>query len=100
MSSDFLSTERLTIVLTMACISSNRVCARVVQEKLYQLLANNKNTIYQQTRNQFTAAGTIYLTNRIANQYNGFNFLSGKKQVIIHFPYALQCQYAVEIMYI
>lgn len=79
MFSDLLSTKRLTIVLTMACISLNRVCARAVQEKLYQSLVNKP--IYQQIRNQFTTAGSIYLTNRIANQYNGFNLHSGKKQV-------------------
>lgn len=77
--SDLLPTERLTIVLTMACISLNRVYARAVQEKLYQLLVNK--TIYQQTRHQYTAAGTICLTNRIANQLNSFNLRSGNKQV-------------------
>uniref|UniRef100_A0A1Q3FU59 All trans-polyprenyl-diphosphate synthase PDSS1 n=2 Tax=Culex tarsalis TaxID=7177 RepID=A0A1Q3FU59_CULTA len=39
-----LPTDRLTIILTMACLSSsNRVCARVVQEKLCQFVAVGKN---------------------------------------------------------
>lgn len=61
----------------MACISSNRVCARVVQDKVYQLLINNnKNAFYQQTRNQFTTIGSIYSLNRNNNrQFNGFNLL-------------------------
>lgn len=38
-----LPTDRLTIILTMACLSSsNRVCARVVQEKLCQFAAVGK----------------------------------------------------------
>ena len=108
-SSEMLSTERLTTVLTMACISSNRLCARVVQEKVYQLFVNNKTTpnVYQQQhRNQFTAAATgpIYqpaIGNRNQNniqpstaaahqQFNGFSFLarnlpSGSNQVIASF---------------
>ncbi|XP_055679063.1 all trans-polyprenyl-diphosphate synthase PDSS1 isoform X1 [Lutzomyia longipalpis] len=53
------TTYRLTIVLTMACISSNRVAARV-QEKLCQFLSNNRN-YYQQSRRRFTApTATVY----------------------------------------
>lgn len=88
-SSNLLSTESFTTVLTMACISSNRVYARVLQDKLYQLLVNNKNTIYLQSRNHFNATGSIYLSSnrkqQYAQQFNGFNFLtrnlSGSKQV-------------------
>lgn len=74
----------------MACISSNRVYARVLQDKLYQLLVNNKSTIYQQSRNHFNATGSIYMSSNrkqqfTAQQFNGFNFLarnlSGSKQV-------------------
>lgn len=73
----------------MACLSSNRICARVVKETLCQfLLVNNENTIYQQTRRKLTnTGGKIFTTNRnINNQSNGFSFLSartlmGRKQV-------------------
>lgn len=64
---------------TMARICLNRVCARAVQEKLYQSFLNKP--IYQQTRNQFTNAGSICLTKRIADQYNGFNLHTGNRQV-------------------
>lgn len=71
----------------MACISLNRACTRVVQDKLYQLLINkNQNQIYRQSRNHFNSAtGSVILTNR--NNFNdiGFNSiarnLSGTKQV-------------------
>lgn len=95
-SSKLLSSERITTVFfgIMACISLNRVCTRVVQDKLYhQLLVNkNQNTIYRQTRNfnnnntttttssstnntTINPNGTINLTKR-GNQFNqkiGFN---------------------------
>lgn len=59
----------------MARISSNRLCGRAVQDKLYQLLINNKPTVYhQQIRNQFTAIGSIYLSNK--NKYQQFNGLN------------------------
>lgn len=65
--------------LTMACISLNRVCTRVVQDKLYQLLVNkNQNTIYRQTRNFNNATtGTINLTTKRNNFHEiGFNSLA------------------------
>lgn len=47
-----LPTDRLTILLTMACLSSsNRVCARVVQEKLCQFVVG-KNYHHQQNHQQ------------------------------------------------
>lgn len=47
-----LPTDRLTILLTMACLSSsNRVCARVVQEKLCQFVVG-KNYHHQQQQQQ------------------------------------------------
>lgn len=75
------------LCVTMACISLNRACTRVVQDKLYQLLINkNRNQIYRQSRNHFNGAtGSVILTNR--NNFNdiGFNSiarnLSGTKQV-------------------
>lgn len=75
--------------LTMACISLNRVCTRVVQDKLYQLLVNkNQNTIYRQTRNFNNATGTINLTKRNHFHEIGFNSiarnLAGSLQVNIH----------------
>lgn len=83
----FADRSTIITVLTMACVSSNRICARVVKETLCQfLLVNNENTIYQQTRRKLTG-GNIFTTNRkINNQSNGFSFLSartilGKKQV-------------------
>lgn len=63
----------------MACISLNRVCTRVVQDKLYQLLVNkNQNTIYRQTRNFNNATtGTINLTTNRNNFHEiGFNSLA------------------------
>lgn len=73
----------------MACISLNRVCTRVVQDKLYQLLVNkNQNTIYRQTRNFNNATGTINLTKRNHFHEIGFNSiarnLAGSLQVNIH----------------
>lgn len=60
----------------MACISSNRVYARVLQDKLYQLFVNNKSTIYQQSRNHFNATGSIYISSNRKQQFNGFNSLA------------------------
>lgn len=89
----------------MACISSNRVvCARVVQEKFYQLFVNNNNhnkiKIYHQRNKSYsTLAGSqqhhnkigsilFQATNRInlndkqqsstssSQQFNGFKFLT------------------------
>lgn len=79
-----LPTERLTTVLTMACISSNRVCARVIKETLCQFLnANIENTIQQQSRRKFLT-GTVFTSNPQARTLNGFsyltrNFKSGKQ---------------------
>lgn len=92
MSSKLLSSERITTVFfyTMASISLNRVCTRVVQDKkFYQLLVNkNQNTtILRQTRNFNNATGTINLTKR--NQFHeiGLNSiarnLTGSLQVNI-----------------
>ncbi|XP_058839406.1 uncharacterized protein LOC131694907, partial [Topomyia yanbarensis] len=56
-SSVMLPTDRLTILLTMACLSSsNRVCARVVQEKLCQFVVG-KNQLVATTTTTSTAAG-------------------------------------------
>ncbi|XP_055525191.1 all trans-polyprenyl-diphosphate synthase PDSS1 isoform X1 [Wyeomyia smithii] len=45
-SSVMLPTDRLTILLTMACLSSsNRVCARVVQEKLCQFVVGKNQLV-------------------------------------------------------
>lgn len=108
-SSKLLSSERITTVFfcIMACISLNRVCTRVVQDKLYQLLVNkNQNTIYRQTRNfnnttttttssstNPNPTGTINLTKRSSNHFNdkiGFNpiarNLTGLTQVNISHP--------------
>lgn len=53
-SSVMLPTDRLTILLTMACLSSsNRVCARVVQEKLCQFVVGKNQLVATTT----TAAG-------------------------------------------
>lgn len=81
-SSKLLSSERITTVFfTMACISLNRVCTRVMQDKLYQLLANkNQNTIYRQTRNfNNGTTGTTNLTTK-RNHFHeiGFNSLARK----------------------
>lgn len=71
----------------MARISSNRLCGRAVQDKLYQLLVNNKPLVYhQQIRNQSTATGSVYLSNRNKyQQFKGFNAiardLAASKQV-------------------
>ena len=80
------SAERLITVLTMACLSSNRVYARVIKDKLYQyLLVNNETTIHQQTRRKLITTGNVFSTNRNNNTLNGFSFLSrnfiGGKQV-------------------
>lgn len=67
----------------MARICLNRVCARAVHEKIYQSFLN-KPLYQQQARNQFTnaaSAGSVCLTKRIADQYNGFNLHTGNKQV-------------------
>lgn len=75
MPSLMLPTERLTTVLTMACISSNRVCARVIKETLCQFLnANIENTI-QQSRRKFLT-GTVFTSNPQARTLNGFSYLT------------------------
>lgn len=80
----------------MACISLNRVCTRVVQDKLYQLLVNkNQNTIYRQTRNfNNSATGTINLTKRNHFHEIGFNSiarnLTGSLQVNIFITHQTQ----------
>lgn len=88
-SSKLLSTERITTVFsfTMACISLNRVCFRVLQDKLYQLLVNkNQNTIYQQSRKHFNnLSETIIQSKRNNFKDIGFNSigrnLTGSSQV-------------------
>lgn len=74
----------------MACISSNRVCARVIKETLCQFLnANIENTIQQQSRRKFLT-GTVFTSNPQARTLNGFsyltrNFNSGKQALpLIH----------------
>ncbi|XP_037027556.1 decaprenyl-diphosphate synthase subunit 1 [Bradysia coprophila] len=74
----------------MACISSNRVCARVIKETLCQFLnANIENTIQQQSRRKFLT-GSVFTSNPQARTLNGFsyltrNFNSGKQALpLIH----------------
>lgn len=75
----------------MACISSNRVvCARVVQEKFYQLFVNNKKSTatpilnqrhcnystliggggHQRSQQKIAASCSMLFTNNRSNQHN------------------------------